>query len=263
MRDSLHSVPLRGVLRGALAGPLPLACGLLVFALWQGCAAPAPPPVQPTKPQVQRVVVQDRPDLVRYRSLTREDFRSSAPPPQADTSRGHVAAVTCAYLVYAPELRFRAVKEPTATDFEVIVENLSFFARMDPQCSWWDPRGQFAPDYVLQHEQIHFAIVELVARDLNRRAPELVERMRKRAATGEAALAAAKQEFNAEFEVAIQRTIERNRAFDLETSLGFKPEQQTLWGQRIEQELAESAANASPAAAPAEQAPKPETLKQR
>lgn len=221
---------------------------LLACALGLGCAAPPPPKVLPTKPQVQRVVVADRPDLVRYRALKREDFLSSTPPPQADTSRGHVAAVTCAYLVYAPELRFRAVKEPKQSEFEVQVENLSFFARMDPQCSWWDEHAQFSAEYILQHEQIHFAIVELVARDLNRRAPEIVERMRTRAATGEAALAAAKQEFNAEFEAAIQRTIERNRSFDLETSLGFKPEQQSAWAKRIDAELAESAASASPEA---------------
>jgi hypothetical protein len=240
-----------------VAGVLPLAC-----ALWLGCASPPPAPAQPTPPQVKRVVVQDRPDLVRYRALTREDFRSSTPPPQGDTSRGHVAAVTCAYLVYAPELRFRAVKEPGASEFEVLVDNLSFLARMDPQCSWWDPRGQFAPEYVLQHEQIHFAIVELVARELNRRAPEIVERMRKRAATGEAALAAAKQEFNAEFEVAVQRALDRNRSFDQETSLGFKPEQQTLWAQRIEQELEETAAHASPSAQ-ADPTARPDAVQQR
>jgi hypothetical protein len=240
--------------RKPLALALPMLC-----ALGLGCAAKAPPPAaQPTRPQVKRVVVSDRPDLVGYRALTREDFRSSAPP-QGDTSRGHVAAVTCAYLVYAPELRFRAVKEPRDSDWGVSVEKLSFFARMDPQCSWWDPRAQFTPDYVLQHEQIHFAIIELVARDLNRRVPDLVQRMSKRAATGEAAIAAAKQEFNAEFEAAIERTIERNRSFDLETSLGFKPERQEAWAQQIEQELADSAAHASPSA-PAAQ---PDALQQR
>ena len=249
MRAYLHSSPLAVV--------LPLAC-----ALWLACSAAPPPPVQPSRPPMQRVVVSDRPDLVRYRSLTREDFRSSAPPPNADTSRGHVAAVTCAYLVYAPELRFRAVREPDATDFEVIVENLSFLARMDPQCSWWDSRAQFAADYVLQHEQIHFAIVELVARELNRRAPDIIARMRTRAATGEAALAAAKQEFNTEFEAAIQRTIERNRSFDQETSLGFKPEQQALWQQRIEQELAETAAYAAASPTPTPEA-KPDALQPR
>ena len=116
---------------------------------------------------------------------------------------------------------------------------------------------QFTPDYVLQHENIHFAIVELVARDLNRRAPELIQRMSKRAATGEAALAAAKQEFNAEFELAIQRTLERNRSFDHETSLGFKPERQEAWAQLIEQELADTAQHASPSAPP------PDGLQQR
>jgi hypothetical protein len=219
---------------------------LLACALAQACAKPAPAP-QPMPPQASRVAVTDGPDLVGYRALTREDFRSSTPPPGADSGRGHVAAATCAYLVYSPELRFRAVREPGQSDFEVQVENLQFFARMNPSCSWWDDRRPYVdPAYVLQHEQIHFAIVELVARDLNRRSTEIVERMRTRAATGEAALAAAKREFNAEFEAAIQRTLERGRSFDLETSLGFKPEQQAAWAQRIEQELAETA----PAAAP-------------
>ena len=233
--------------RCSLAVLLPLACFLA-----QACASPAPQAPQPTSPQPRRVFVGDRQDLVEYRALRREDFLLSSPPVRADTTSGHVAAVTCAGLVPNPGLKFRAVREPTASEFEVSVDNLSFSARMDPTCSWWDDRSQFVdPKYVLQHEQIHFAIVELEARELNRRAGEIAEKLRTRAATGEAALAAAKQAFNAEYEAALQRTAARSKAFDLETSLGLSPEKQTTWQERIDQELAASSAFAAPAPAAA------------
>jgi len=222
------------------------ALGAATLALALGCTTPAAPaartPAEAKPAPVKRISVEDRGDLLEYRSLKREDFRASEPPPQADSRRGHVAAATCAYLVPDPKLRFRAVREGNATEFTSTADGLAFAARMDPTCSWWDvQRTPFVdPSYVLEHEQIHFAIVELAARDLNRRAPEIAERLRASGPTSEVALAATRAGFEREFAEAVQRTLERSQAFDADTSLGLSREKQREWLKQVERELADT-----------------------
>ena len=44
--------------------------------------------------------------------------------------------------------------------------DLRFRAQMDRKCSWWNPKDLgFPQEYILEHEQIHFALCELGARD--------------------------------------------------------------------------------------------------
>ena len=217
-----------------------ILAGLWIPALLFGCASAAPPaPPEPTEPVVRRVRPPDAGDMVAYRELDRGDFRADQPPPGADRSRGHVAAATCAYLVPNPELRFRAVRKPGELDFTAEVVDLGFSAVMDPACSWWDAESRFRPDdYVLEHEQIHFALFELAARDLNQRADALSEQMRAVGETGEVALAEVRRRFDEAFNAAVQRTAERSQRFDQETSLGFQPEAQARWAREVEAELA-------------------------
>jgi hypothetical protein len=49
------------------------------------------------------------------------------------------------------------------------IDHLAFEAVMIPERSWWNPAIQAnMTGYVLQHEQIHFALTELAARKLTR-----------------------------------------------------------------------------------------------
>jgi len=207
-----------------------------------GCATatsrPAPAPTADTTPASPTPRAPDPSALVAYRDLTRDDFRATSPPSGADRARGHVAAATCAYLVPSPELRFKAVRKPGEVEFESGAVGLAFSARMDPACSWWDAESRFRPDdYVLEHEQIHFALVELVARDLNRRSEEIGAELRAYGETGPEALGATRQKFETLFQDAVRRVTERSQRFDRETSLGFAPEAQAEWAARIAAEL--------------------------
>ena len=50
------------------------------------------------------------------------------------------------------------------------VEQVVFEAVMIPEKSWWNPHLEKGrEDYVLQHEQIHFALMEIAARQLTAR----------------------------------------------------------------------------------------------
>ena len=58
------------------------------------------------------------------------------------------------------------------------VHNLAFTAFMDRDCSWWNPQYTGLPhEYILEHEQIHFALFEIAARRLNQQAARIQERM--------------------------------------------------------------------------------------
>lgn len=201
--------------------------------------APSVGPIQATEPSA----------WIGYRRLAREDFQSSQPPAFAKANRGHLAAATCAILAPGPTLRFRAVRPPGAKEFTADAVDLAFAARMDPSCSWWDTRSTRPDDYILEHEQVHFAIVELVARDLNRHRSEIERRLRSTGPTGEVALRDIQQRLTAELEAAARRVHERSRRFDEETSLGYFPDRQRSWKRRIESELSETADWAASASA--------------
>ena len=50
------------------------------------------------------------------------------------------------------------------------IKHIAFEATMNPKCSWWNPNlPRRKTAYVLQHEQIHFAISEIAARKITRK----------------------------------------------------------------------------------------------
>lgn len=124
------------------------------------CAGPgAPPPAAPV----------DRPagpPLIHYRRLTRADFRATAPAADRRPHGLAFGALSCIRLV--PELSQTVVID-TGPDglLSARVPRAAFYAEFDRTCSWWNPRNDPAHwPYLLQHEQAHFAIVEVQARRL-------------------------------------------------------------------------------------------------
>ncbi len=206
-----------------------------------GTTEAAPPSSStPRSSTPQRVTMPPLEQLVPYRELERSDFQAAGPPTGAPPGRAHVAAATCAYLVFDPALKFKAVRRSGEELFVADVTSLHFEARMDPACSWWDGANRFRPDdYVLEHEQIHFAIIELEARRLNSEADALAARLRSSGETSEVALQKIQRRFRREFEDAVQRTAARSKSFDEETSLGYSPEAQAEWARRVRSELEE------------------------
>jgi hypothetical protein len=185
---------------------------------------------------------------ITYRKLERSDFQAREPRPSAALAPGHVIAGTCAALAPRSTLRFRAVKQPGASEWVSEVQALAFEARMDPGCSWWGDTRSRPADYVLQHEQIHFAIIELAARELNRRAPELADAVRATGPTKEAAIEASRTRLLATLSEAVTRTRERSERFDAETSIGFTPDRQQAWADEVDAELRATEADAPPPA---------------
>lgn len=112
-------------------------------------------------------------------------------------------------------------------------------ATMDRSCSWWNQRNApYVEPHLLQHEQIHFALHELGARDLNRRVKQIRLHFHHEADSAAEALAAADTFIRQVLHQAMTQVNERNERFDRETRFGTDRQRQLHWLDRINKELA-------------------------
>lgn len=220
----------------------PRACllaGLLAIA---GCASSGLPDHAAPRGGLSDPDGVDSGDLIAYRALTRGDFLGKRPPPEFAAVASRVGATTCAHVKTTPDTQLLITGLSTGEGgFTAVVKHLRFHALMDRSCSWWnDEVAGFTPEYVLEHEQIHFALFEIKARRLNASVAEIAEKMRITAPTPEQARTLAQEELERHMQQIADELIEQNREFDEDTSLGYKPERQKAWLRRVTAELAET-----------------------
>lgn len=191
----------------------------------------------------------DDSDVIPYRALTRADFRGTAVPQPFAAVADRVGAATCGQVRTTPDTQMfvQGVTPPGGeTRYFAKVKRLRFRALMDRSCSWWNDKvASFAPAYVLEHEQIHFALYELGARKLNERVEDIVKDVENEGSSVEAVQAHAEDAINGALEDAVGDILDRNREFDEDTSLGYQPARQKEWLARVTEELAETARWAS------------------
>jgi hypothetical protein len=171
-----------------------------------------------------------RNDWVAYRILTREDFQAKS----SYSLWGNVAhaAEICSFL-------FSARRDEDAAELHAV---------MHPRCSFWNRTtkvvnrmgrlagaiagvpvivpGELPPWYVLQHEQLHFAITEVAARRYARALAKLGPKGRD--AVGDRLYTAT-----------LERMQERNAQLDGDTSGTFAPRALEKWVRVLESELKE------------------------
>jgi hypothetical protein len=109
----------------------------------------------------------------------------------------------------------------------------AFVAVIDRDCSWWNDAAPDPPEYTLQHEQVHFAIAEVVARRLTREHREL----RGFGATAVEAAASFGRQSDALVRRSGDEMAARSLAFDQETSAVFQPSAQAAWYHRLMAEI--------------------------
>ena len=150
-----------------------LAVGLCAVAALAGCSGGAQAPASRipefARPGLLAYDDASAGDWIRYRELTRDDFRASEPPDPLGHGAGQIGAATCASIRARPDARISVQRSDEGV--VVVPEGLVFEAFLDRDCSWWnDANTALPPGYVLEHEQIHFALFELEARSLTGRA---------------------------------------------------------------------------------------------
>ncbi len=236
---------------GSLDRRLALVAGLVPVLLLGACAGPSAQRVAGThtlpdfatpRGRLLDTSTQLARDVIPYRQLTRDDFRGSEPPEHLASHRERVGAATCAYVVADPRTRIRVdlvVDDDGGSRFRASARKVGFRALMDRGCSWWNDDQELIPEpYVLEHEQIHFALFELAARRLDAEAPTIESSATATRASQEAAIRAVRERLQGELSAALQAALERNRRFDEDTSMGLRPDQQEKWLRRVRDELA-------------------------
>ena len=180
----------------------------------------------------------------RYRPLKVDDFQAPALPEDLASHSQNIAAHACCRLRTTRDARYKITRGYLNQKIHYFgsIEYVEFEAVMVPDCSWLNPKiGKEKLDYVLQHEQIHFALMELAARKLNRESKDEIKKFIAIQSTHQAArdeIAARIKDMvrKANDEVLVEHT-----AFDEETSLYFDPEVQQRWFDRIEEQLRSTA----------------------
>lgn len=180
-------------------------------------------------------------DGITYRTLTRADFKGTRPPGPFARVADRVGAATCGQVLTTPDMRMLIHWEKGSDGearYRLSAKRLRFQALMDRQCSWWnDEVAAFAPAYVLEHEQIHFALYELGARRLNEKAAGIMRDMESEASTRAKVEKHAEEVLTEALQDAVEDIVEENREFDEDTSLGYKPARQKAWLERVNAEL--------------------------
>lgn len=180
-------------------------------------------------------------DAFAYRQLTRADFKATTLPPDQAIHAASINAHTCARIRPARNSRFTVSRARFGESLIYIgsIEKITFEAVMIPGCSWWNPA---MPDknrpYVLQHEQIHFALVELTARRLTANVREAARTFMAIHPTPEAAQTEISATVRQWIRSAMDESLAEHTAFDEDTSLFPSPQRQNWWMEKVDGELA-------------------------
>lgn len=210
----------------------PQKLGSVVVVALLGCARLVPDDVvaSTADPPVN-------PDYIRYRALTRDDFKAEERPSNLRREWWGKFGAACVSLHISPESKIHVVPVPTG-QYEARVQTLEFIALLDRNCSWWKRfQSPTHESYLLEHEQIHFAIAEAEARRMNAAFHEIAVRSRAVAATVESAARVTRARIEQELQAADQRMLERHAALDEDTSYALNTKNQTRWWELVHREI--------------------------
>ena len=202
------------------------------------CGSSLPPGAEPVGALTHDRSYLVNADEIAYRVLTREDFKAKSPPPHADEFAKRLGAVTCASVRATDDTSF--LTQSRGSGFETRVTRLGFIARMDRNCSWWNPEpGVQSEAYTLQHEQTHFAIVEVEARRLHGRAPELKRELQASGSSQKESQRNMERQVEGELRELLERVLDRSLEFDEDTSGKDDTTAQQRWYDTLMRELRE------------------------
>lgn len=121
------------------------------------------------------------------------------------------------------------------------IGRIGFEAVMLPERSWWNP--DIPPGlrtYVLQHEQIHFALTEIAARRLTEESQEWAPKVLAVKPTPQEVRAELARQIQDKINAAMAESLKRQSEFDEDTSLFYNPRRQQWWYWTVDNELKRS-----------------------
>lgn len=179
-----------------------------------------------------------------YRKLTPEDFRAASLSEHKADHAERINAHAATQIRLTAESSFRITSGDLygQSYFFGRIERLGFEAVMLPDRSWWNPKIQAnMRGYVLQHEQIHFALTELTARQLTSASQEWATDVMVIQPTPQEVRAELARQIKDRVNAAMEASLKRQAEFDEDTSLFFNPRRQQWWFWTVEDELKQTA----------------------
>ena len=177
---------------------------------------------------------------ITYRQLTVDDFQALELSANIKPHAKNIGAHTCCQIRVAKDSKFTITRGYLNQQIHYFgsIKYIVFEAVMDPDCSWFNPDiSEEKLEYVLEHEQIHFALMEIAARKLTREA--------RKEAKNFIAIQSTYKETQEEISIKIrdmlrtanQAVLKEHTSFDEDTSLYFDSEGQQWWLDWVEDEL--------------------------
>ena len=181
---------------------------------------------------------------IPYRALTPADFQATALPVDLREHHLHLNAHSSVAIRTRPGARY--VVSPGGGKNEdhhcAHAENLTFQALIIPEKSWWSSTlAKDRQSYVLQHEQVHFALMEVAARRLNRRIKVEGERLSLCDVDQETVVKRLSARIDAWLADSETESLKWHREFDEATSQLYAPRLQQWWYERVMRELSDLA----------------------
>ncbi|MBI4767709.1 MAG: hypothetical protein HY787_24465 [Deltaproteobacteria bacterium] len=175
-----------------------------------------------------------------YRPLTPEDFRATSLPENLSMHGENINAQSAILIRPTADSKFTITPWPFLDQVNYLgsIIHLAFEAVMIPETSWWNPKNKAAiTDYVLQHEQIHFALTELAARKLTRDSQKWASDLMVVKQTPQQVYDEIVQQIKEKINSALAANQKRHLEFDKDTSLFYNPLWQAWWLERVGKEL--------------------------
>ncbi len=186
--------------------------------------------------EIQKVL----PNGFTYRKLTPEDFRASSLPAYLSTHDESINAHSAITIRITADSNFSITPQQFLDQINYLgrINHLAFEAVMIPENSWWNPKMKPSmTGYVLQHEQIHFALTELAARKLTKDAQIWASKFSLIKQTPQEIYSEMHQQINGMINSAMEANQERHLKFDKDTSVFYNPSWQAWWLEMVEKEL--------------------------
>ena len=168
-------------------------------------------------------------ELVPYRLVSKEDFLAKA----SNSAWGNFAhgAEICVHILPADDGggAFRALMKRECSFWNKVMGPVGFFGRIAALFSPVPvPVPVKQPDwYILQHEQVHFAIMQVAALTLTRQLEQVSASRRTR------------QLVRSAYSLTLFHVRDRHREFDLDTSGTFRPDDLEKWVRVLEIQMRE------------------------
>ena len=175
-----------------------------------------------------------------YRQLTREDFRASSFPAYLPTHEENINAHSAITIRITGDSNISIIPQHLLDQNNYLgrINHLAFEAVMIPDKSWWNPKMKAGmTTYVLQHEQIHFALTEIAARKLTRDARKWSPNLSVIKQTPQEVYSEILQQVKVRVNSTMEANQKRHLKFDNDTSLFYSPLWQAWWLEMVEKEL--------------------------